>query len=338
MEAKNILRELARGRMITNITVAAIILALLTIGIGSLYSETLSYYRETLSTFMMLFSVVLGLNIILGYTGYVSFGHAVFFGIGGYTAMVLMYYYGVNVYLAMIIAALAAMAAAQAIGFIVLRLRGAYFAIATIAVLEAFRVIVSNVEYLGGSEGLQLEASYYTGYSIAGYRGQMSVHYIAYFLLLGTVTLGLLLNLYVSRSQFGAGLRAIREDEDAAEAIGINTWKFKTLAYVLSSITPALAGAIIAWKRNIVLPEEFFSLTLSIESIISVMLGGAGTVLGTVTGTAIYHTVKTIFLTSFPSLHLIIFGITIAFIAEVLPMGIIGWLRLMSTRLRFLLE
>ena len=338
MEAAQILHQLARGRLITNLTVALVIVVLLGLGIGSLYSESLGYYRETITTFMVLFSIVLGLNVILGYTGYVSFGHAVFYGIGGYTAMVLMYYHGVNVYLAMLAAVLAAMGAAYLVGLIVLRLRGAYFAIATIAVLEAFRVVAANVDYLGGSEGLQLSATYYRSYSIAEYHGLMAVHYIAYFLLVGVVALGLLINLYVSRSKFGAGLRAIREDEDAAEAIGVNTWKYKTLAFVLSSITPALAGAIIAWKRMIVLPGEFFNLGLSIEAIISTMLGGAGTVLGTITGTAIYHAVKTAFLTSFPSLHLVIFGATIAVIAELLPMGIIGWLRIKSTKLRFLLE
>ncbi|BEP17975.1 branched-chain amino acid ABC transporter permease [Pyrofollis japonicus] len=338
MEAARIVSELRKGRYITNIIVAAVIVLLLGLGIGSIYSESLAYYRETLTTFMVLLSVVLGLNIILGYTGYVSFGHAVFFGIGGYTAMVLMYYYGVNIYLAMIAAALVAMATAYLVGLIVLRLRGAYFAIATIAVLEASRVIAENINYLGGSEGLQLPATYYRGYHIAGYSGLMAVHYIAYFLLVATITVGLLLNLYVSRSKFGAGLRAIREDEDAAEAIGVDTWKYKTLAYVLSAIPPALAGAVIAWKRMIVLPGEFFNLELSIKAIISVMLGGSGTVTGTLVGAATYHAVETSFLTSFPSFHLIIFGAAIAAIAEFLPMGVIGWLRLRSAKLRFLLE
>ena len=308
------------------------------VGLLAVRDPGYAYYRETIATALVLLNMALGLNIILGMTGYVSFGHVVFFGIGGYVAMALLEYRGWNIYASMLVAAAAGAALALVLGTIVLRLRGAYFAIATIGLNEAIRVFFENYQPLGGANGIELSVSRVANLRFMGYQGLAAKLHLSY-MLLATVTLvAMAMNWFILKSRFGLGLLAIREDEDAAESMGVDTWRYKTLAYMLSAIPPALAGAVFAWKNGSIYPHTAFSLTLSIEGIIAVMLGGAGTFLGTLLGALTYSGVKTYLLTSFPHLHLVLFGIAIMAIVEFLPEGVVGWIRIRYTHLRRIIE
>jgi branched-chain amino acid transport system permease protein len=308
------------------------------VGLAAMRNPMYAYYRETVATALVLLNMALGLNIILGMTGYVSFGHVVFFGMGGYVAMALLEYRGWSIYAAMLVAALAGAILALGLGLIVLRLRGAYFAIATIGLNEAIRVFFENYQPLGGANGIELHVSRVAKLRFMGYQGLAAKLHLSY-LLLATVTLiAMAMNWFILKSRFGMGLLAIREDEDAAESMGVNTWLYKTLAYMLSAIPPDLAGAVFAWKSGSIYPNTAFDLTLSIEGIIAVMLGGAGTFLGTLLGALTYSGVKTYLLTSFPHLHIVLFGIAIMLIVEFLPEGVIGWVRIKYTGLRRMLE
>ncbi|MDK2384547.1 MAG: branched-chain amino acid ABC transporter permease, partial [Candidatus Korarchaeota archaeon] len=220
------------------------------VGLMAVWDPGYAYYRETLATALVLLNMALGLNIILGMTGYVSFGHVVFFGIGGYTAMALLEYRGWSIYAAMAAAAAAGMALALALGTIVLRLRGAYFAIATIGLNEAIRVFFENYQPLGGANGIELSVGRVADLRFMGYAGLAAKLHLSYMLLATVTLLAMAMNWFILKSRFGMGLLAIREDEDAAESIGVDTWRYKTLAYMLSAVPPALAGAVFAWKNG----------------------------------------------------------------------------------------
>jgi branched-chain amino acid transport system permease protein len=276
--------------------------------------------------FTMLLSVVLAssLNIILGYTGYVSFGHVVFFGLGGYVGLYVMTRHGAPLWLALLAGGLAAAVLAFLLGRAILRLRGAYFALATIGVNEAMRAFVNNFEPFGAATGLSLNFQVYNDYG-----GALQALWMAYYILLGVAVLTILLSYVVKTSKFGLGLMAIREDEDAAEVMGVVTPSAKTWAYVLSAILPGIVGVLFFFKNAKVLPHEAFRLHFSIEFIVMVMLGGQGTVLGPLLGAVGYQRLRGFLLTNelFKNIQLSVAGMLLLIIILFIPAGFVGWLR-----------
>ncbi len=276
--------------------------------------------------FTMLLSVVLAssLNIILGYTGYVSFGHVVFYGLGGYVGLYVMSRHGAPLWLALIAGGLAAGVLAFLLGKAILRLRGAYFALATIGVNEALRAFVNNFEPFGGATGLSLNFQVYNDYG-----GALQALWLAYYILLGAAVLTIVLSYVVKTSKFGLGLMAIREDEDAAEVMGVITPSAKTWAYVLSAILPGVVGVLFFFKNAKVLPHEAFRLHFSIEFIVMVMLGGQGTVLGPILGALGYQRLRGFLLTNelFKNIQLSVAGALLLIIILFIPAGFVGWLR-----------
>lgn len=276
--------------------------------------------------FTMLLSVVLAssLNIILGYTGYVSFGHVVFFGLGGYVGLYLMSRHGAPLWLALLAGGLAAAVLAFLLGSAILRLRGAYFALATIGINEAMRAFVNNFEPFGAATGLSLNFQVYNDYG-----GALRALWMTYYILLVLTVLAIVLSFIVKTSKFGLGLMAIREDEDAAEVMGVVTPRTKTWAYVLSAVLPGIVGVLFFFKNAKVLPHEAFRLHFSIEFIVMVMLGGQGTVLGPVLGAVGYQRLRGFLLTSdlFKNIQLSVAGILLLIIILFIPAGFVGWLR-----------
>ncbi len=276
--------------------------------------------------FTMMLSVVLAssLNIILGYTGYVSFGHVVFFGLGGYVGLYLMSQHGAPLWIALPAGGLAAAVLAFLLGSAILRLRGAYFALATIGINEAMRAFVNNFEPFGSATGLALNFQVYNDYG-----GALRALWLTYYILLVLTALAILLSFIVKTSKFGLGLMAIREDEDAAEVMGVVTPRAKTWAYVLSAILPGIVGVLFFFKNAKVLPHEAFRLHFSIEFIVMVMLGGQGTVLGPVLGAVGYQRLRGFLLTSdlFKNIQLSVAGVLLLIIILFIPAGFVGWLR-----------
>ncbi|MGQ9688551.1 MAG: branched-chain amino acid ABC transporter permease [Desulfobaccales bacterium] len=291
--------------------------------------------RETSFTLLMYVGLASSLNILLGYTGYVSFGHIVFFGLGGYVGFYLVAVQGLSLYLAALVGGVFCGAAAALLGLAVLRLKGAYFALTTIGVNEAARAFVSNFAPFGGATGLSLDFSIYGHYG-----GSMAALWLA-FVLVWLVAMAVVITSYlVKQSRFGLGLMAIREDEDAAMVIGVRTPTAKTWAFVLSAVFPGIIGTIYFFKNGNVEPHDAFRLHMSIETLVMIMLGGQGTVLGPILGGLAYERLRGYLLISplFKSLHLAISGVALLLIILFVPAGVVGWLRRRLPRLRGVLE
>jgi branched-chain amino acid transport system permease protein len=291
--------------------------------------------RESAFVLLMAVGLASSLNILLGYTGYVSFGHIVFFGLGGYTGFYLISEQGWSLYTAAIAGGLLSALIALLVGLAVLRLRGAYFALATIGINEAARAFVSNFEPYGGATGLFVNFSAYQRYGGAG-----EALWTTFTLLWITTMAVLLVSFLVKHSRFGLGLLAIREDEDAAMVMGVKAPQAKTLTYVISAFFPGVIGTLYFFKNGNIEPGDAFQLHMSIEMLVMVMLGGMGTVLGPLVGAVGYQWLRGYLLTSpiFKNLHLAFAGVILLLIILFVPTGAVGWVRNRFPRLKRFLE
>ena len=306
------------------------------VGLGVLPGVTGSTsLRESMFVMLMSVGLASSLNILLGYTGYVSFGHIVFFGLGGYVGFYTMSVHGWPLPAAALAGGVSAGILAFILGRILLRLRGAYFALATLGINEAMRAFVVNFDPFGGPIGLDLNFSVYQSYGGAG-----RALWITYWALLAVVAVVVVLSYLVKRSKFGLGLMAIREDEDAAEIMGVVAPSAKTWAYVLSAVVPGIIGVLFFFKNGSIEPPEAFRLHLSIELIVMVMLGGQGTVLGPVLGAFGYQRLRGYLLTSelFSNIQLTVAGVLLLIIILFIPAGAVGWIRRRVPGLREVLE
>ncbi len=275
-----------------------------------------------------LIAMTYSLNLVTGYLGYVDFGHVVFYGIGAYATAVTVagtHTLGLPLLVLVLPGALAAFAFGVAAGYPALRLRGAYFAIATFSINEAVVAVVLNVDRIGGSEGFPL-ARYM--------RVELAAAYYA--LLLVAVVLAAL-SYGILRSRFGLALQAIREDEDVAEAQAVNTVRYKVVTYALAGAFAALVGGIVGLAHVFVGPE-YFDVGKGIEQFVIMMIGGPGTALGPLVGAFIYFFIKDALVLRYPHLHLVFFGAIIILIVLFLPAGLVGYVRERWVRLRGILE
>lgn len=291
--------------------------------------------REEMFLLLMYVALATSLNILLGYTGYVNFGHIVFFGLGGYVGFYFLSQHGWPLWWAALAGGSAAGLLALLLGAAVLRLRGAYFALATIGVNEAVRAFINSFTPFGGPTGMSLNFSTYDAYG-----GPASALWLTFAAMFGLTLLVLVVSYLVKFSRFGLGLMVIREDEDAAMVMGVRTPWTKTWAFVLSAFFPGIVGALFFFKNGNVEPGDAFRLQMSIETIVMVMLGGQGTVLGPLVGSAAYERLRGYLLTSplFKNLHLAFAGLLLLIIILFVPAGLIGWLRGRFPRLRRVLE
>lgn len=291
--------------------------------------------REVAFTVLMSVILASSLNILLGYTGYVSFGHIVFFGFGGYVGFYLMSAHNLPLYIAAPAGGIASGVLAYLLGKAILRLRGAYFALATIGVNEAARAFINNFKPFGGPIGMSLNFKVYEAYG-----GPLQALWITYWALVALAAGVIILSFAVKSSKFGLGLTAIRENEDAAEVMGVVAPNAKTWAYVLSAIGPGVVGVLFFFKNGNVEPGDAFRLHLSIEMIVMVMLGGQGTLLGPILGAAGYQRLRGALLVSplFKNIQLAVAGVLLLVIILFVPAGVIGWLRSRFAVLRRVLE
>jgi branched-chain amino acid transport system permease protein len=275
-----------------------------------------------------LIAMTYSLNFITGFLGYVDFGHVVFYGIGAYgTAVTLAGAHPLALPLAVLIVpgALVALVFGVLVGYPTLRLRGAYFAIATFSINEAMLAIVLNVESLGGSDGFPL-ARY----------ARFELRQI-YYVLLAVTALLALASYAIRRTRVGLALVAIREDEDVAEAQAVNTVPYKVATYALAGAAAALVGGLVGVAHVLVSPE-YFEVGRGIEQFVIMMIGGPGTVLGPLVGSVLYFVIKDALIIRYPHLHLVFFGVIIVLIVLFLPAGLVGHLRERFRALRPLLE
>ncbi|TFH34988.1 MAG: branched-chain amino acid ABC transporter permease [Anaerolineales bacterium] len=291
--------------------------------------------RELVFTMLLSAALASSLNILLGYTGYVSFGHIVFFGFGAYAGFYLISVQGLPLYVGMLAGAIVPGIIAFILGKAILRLRGAYFALATIGVNEAASAFVKNFDPLGGSVGMRIPFQIYNDYG-----GAAQALWLTYGLMLALTLTVITVSYIVKSSKFGLGLRAIRENEDAAEVMGVVAPDAKNWAYVISAIFPGIVGVLFFFKNGTIQPGDAFRLHLSIETIVMVMLGGAGTVLGPVLGAAGYQRLRGTLLVTpiFRDIQLVVAGVMLLAIILFIPAGVVGWLRDRVPGLRKVLE
>ena len=211
-------------------------------------------------------------NIIGGMTGYAAFGNVAFFGVGAYTTSILVERAHLPFAAALVAAPVVAAIFATMIGLPLLRLRGHYFAIATLGVSVAISELVNNIEPLGGSTGLFLPI--------------VCADILFFYLMAGAAFLAVGVSWLVLRSRFGYGLLAIRENEEAASVIGVNTTLYKVAAFALAAALTGIAGGIFAQWNVFINPENVFPVDYNIQMILMAVLGGSGTVLGPVVGAA----------------------------------------------------
>lgn len=253
-----------------------------------------------------------GWNFIGGYAGYPAFGNVGFFGIGAYaTGLLMLSEWHVPFFAALAGGAVLAAAVAALIGLAVLRLKGHYFAIATLGVAEALREVADCWDSVTqGSTGIDLplrdsgDLFYYTA--------------------LGLVVAGLCVTVLLARSKLGYAWIAIREDADAARSLGINTTRAKVLAFTLSAVFAALAGGVTAYENIHVAPGDFFQIEYTLEMIICCVIGGAGTVFGPLLGAGIYQLLSTYAWQHFLELHPTVLGGIIVVFVVFAPRGLLG--------------
>ena len=270
--------------------------------------------RSVLQVFMWI-ALAGSWNLISGLTGYVSFGHVAFFGAGAYTAGILIASSGWSWPAATLAGGVGAGVLALAIGWPCLRLKGPYFAIAMLGLNEVLRALVSYFEGLtGGGNGLSmptLDATVPVYYA-------MGVTALA-------VTLAARL---IIGSRFGLRLMTIREDEMAAEAMGIHTFRHKLLAFLLSAIGPGIAGALAARDQGYIEPLSVFPLATTITMIVMTLFGGKGTVWGPVLGAAVLFVAQELVWARYPYIHPLLFGAIIVAVVLAMPRGILGLLQI----------
>jgi len=291
--------------------------------------------REDLILVAIAVILASNLNLMIGYTGYVNFGHIVFYGLGGYIGLYLATVRGWNLVLSALVAGLAVSVCALLFGLAILRLRGAYFALATIGVLEAVQAFVSNFDPWGRSTGMYLS---FDAYKPLG--GAMHALWVTYYLIIAVMALSMILSLAIKNSKFGLGLFAIREDEDAAIVLGVNATVYKAIVYSVSAFLPAVAGTLMFYKNGMIDPSIAFEFMLSLEGIVMLMLGGQGAVMGAALGGGLYEKLRSYLLTS-PTLsnfHLVIAGGLLLLVVLFAPGGLMGWVYRVVPRARKVIE
>ncbi len=222
-------------------------------------------------------------NVMMGFAGQLSLGHALYVGVGAYTAAALFIKFGIAPWIGVLLAIPLAVACGAVIGFLAFRfgVAGVYFAILTIAFAEFFRIGFDHFSWVGGSAGYFLPVAQYTQNDLWRLRGNPTMFY--YLILAMTAALLVLCRLLL-HSRAGYYWLAIREDEDAARALGINTFRYKMIAVSLSAGLTAPAGVFFAFYYNNLFPEQVFHISRSIELILAPIIGGVGTLFGPILG------------------------------------------------------
>jgi branched-chain amino acid transport system permease protein len=278
--------------------------------------------QRTLSSVFMFVVLAQGWNLIGGFAGYPSFGNVVFFGLGGYTTAVLMAKAGAGFWITLPAAAAIGVLFAVLMGIPILRLKGHYFAVATLGVAEGIREVVINVgDLTGGNRGITVPAV--GEKATTSYPGNTGFYF--YFLALAVASIVIVW--WVARSRFGYSLKAISQDEEAAAAAGINTTRAKVVAFALSGMLTAMAGAIFAFQQVTIYPERMFAVDITVLMVVMAVLGGAGTVFGPVIGAVALQYLSEWLRDNFPDYHTFVFGAIIVLAVLVVPMGIVNFTR-----------
>ena len=274
-------------------------------------------YWLRLGTIMLMYGVLaMSWNFIGGMAGYPSFASAAFFGLGAYAGAVSQKL-GAAMILAWSVAGVAALAFAALLGIALLRLRGHYFAIASLVVAEVLRELVNSATGLtGGGMGLNLPVP-----GIGTVYGQAVFFFYAMLALAGLAFAAMLLT---ANSKLGFGLRCIKQNESAADMLGVNTTFYKVSAFMLSAVFVGVAGAIYASWVHYIEPPDVFDVLYSIKPVVMVLLGGAGSVFGPLVGAALFLSLEELVWRRFLEVHTGVLGLLIVLLVVFLPKGLLS--------------
>jgi branched-chain amino acid transport system permease protein len=271
------------------------------------------YMLQVLFRIYLFAALGLAWNLVGGYAGQLSLGHAAYFGAGAY-GLALFTRAGLPIWLALVLLVALASLFAVLIGGVSFRLRGPYFALATIAFAEVLHAAAKNLPGVtGGDVGVPVPALF-----------QNHVHRSFYFCAVLLTAAAAAATVLISRSRFGYWLMAIREDQDTALSVGVNAARTKLHALLASAAFTALGGALYGSLYLFIVPDQVLSIDLSNEIAIVAMLGGAGTILGPIVGSMVLETASELFKNIFQEAHLLIYGILLIVVVLFLPEGIVG--------------
>ena len=291
--------------------------------------------RESLILAALYITLASNLNLMLGYAGYINFGSIVFFGLGGYICVWLVDAHAWPLGASLLTAGICVSILALLFGLGILRLRGAFFALATIGVNEAVQAFVENFGPWGGSSGIYLSPAIFSSLG-----GPAEALWVIYFLMVAVMGLSLYLSYAIKISKFGLGLLAIGQNEDAAAILGVPTPLYKALVDSASAFLPAIAGGLYFLKSAFIQPSDAFDLTLSTEVIVIAMLGGQGTITGVALGAYLYEELRGLLLTSetFSHFQLVVAGVLLLLIVLFFPSGLMGFIYRQFPRTQKVLE
>jgi len=263
------------------------------------------YYQINLTSMFINIILAVSLNLINGFTGQLSLGHAGFMAVGAYTSVILTQMLGQSFIVGLIVACLVSALAGFIIGVPTLRLKGDYLAIATLAFGEIIRVILQNIDYVNGPAGI-LGITKMTTWSW----------------LFGATILTIVVIVNLINSSYGRAIISVREDEVASELMGVNTTKYKVLAFVFGAMFAGLAGALYAHFFYIIKPETFNFLK-SFDILVMVVLGGLGSTTGAIIA-AVFITALTAALQAFPAIRMILYALILIIVMIFRPQGLMG--------------
>jgi branched-chain amino acid transport system permease protein len=267
-------------------------------------------------------------NVMMGFAGQLSLGHSLYVGVGAYAAGALFFHYGIGPWAGLWVAILLCVALGLLIGFLAFRfgISGVYFALLTIAFAEFTRIGFDHFDWIGGPGGMFLRVTQRDAWDLASFRGPPVMYYYA---MLALAAGAFALCSILLKSKAGYYWLAIRENEEAAQALGINTFRWKMLAVAISSAMTAVAGVFFAFYYNNLFPEQIFNISRSIEIILGPIIGGIGTLFGPILGAAVLTLLSdgiTELLAAFgwelPGIKQVFYGIVLLAVVVFLPHGI----------------
>lgn len=271
------------------------------------------YTLQILFRVFLFAALGLAWNLVGGYAGQLSLGHAAYFGLGAY-GLALFSQLGISPWASVLLGVVLAIICAAMIGRVSFRLRGPYFALCTIAFAEVLRLVAKNLPSVtGGDVGVQVPLLFTQSTIRSFYWSGVLLTALAF-----------ALSAWIERSRFGYYLMAIREDQDTALSVGVNASRCKLWALLISAAITALGGALYASMFLFIVPDQVLAMDISTEIAIVAMLGGAGTLLGPLLGSVVLESAAEIFKNVFKEAHLLIYGVLIVLVVLFMPEGIVG--------------
>lgn len=299
------------------ITRNELLLGLAVFAVLALAPVALNQYWIRVMTKVLLFAVLASAwNLMAGFCGYPSFGQVAFFGLGAYVTAVAMVRFHVPFVLSLVLAIVLSVVFAVLVGLPVLRLRGHYFAVATLGIAEATKQVVANLALAGGGEGISFPLPPWTP------EATTRVFYYSMGLVLAVMLVTFRLAI---RSRPGYAWRGIHANEEAAQVLGINTTFYKVVAWAISAFFTSLVGGIYGYWIAFIEPNSMFSANVTVEMVVVALLGGSGTLLGPLLGSAVFEVLSEVVWAHFLNIHDLVLAVLFGIIILFLPGGLITY-------------